>query len=131
VRRAGFFKIPHRQLVLGMVSRARAESLRNPSSLKARPTVVSSSDISNSSHIHCARSFKRQRTMLWIAGIGPLSTISANARRWSALSFGRLSSALPSTKPAGPRGLTRNTQSRTVYRPTPPIRPASVRRPPS
>jgi hypothetical protein len=132
VRRAGFFKILDRQLVLGMAWwRGRAESLRNPSSFNARPTVVSSSEMPNSSHIHCDRSFNRQRTTPWIAGIGPLSTMPANARSWSSSSLKGLPSALPSINPSGPRALNRKTQSRTVCRPTLPIRAASVRRPPS
>ena len=61
--------------------RGRADILRNPSALNSRPTVVSSTEMRNSSNIQCARSFRRQRTTPWIAGIGPLSTSRASA--WS------------------------------------------------
>lgn len=73
----------------------------------------------------------RQRTTPWIAGIGPLSTISTSARRWASLSRDRLPGALPSSRPSGPRALNRTTQSRTICKPTPPIRAAAVRLPPS
>ena len=57
--------------------RGRADILRNPSALNSRPTVVST-EMRNSSNIQCARSFRRQRTTPWIAGIGPLSTSRAS-----------------------------------------------------
>jgi hypothetical protein len=41
--------------------------------------VVSLSEIWNSSQIHRVRSFKRQRTTPWIAGIGPRSTMFTKA----------------------------------------------------
>ncbi len=59
--------------------RGRAEILRNPSALNSRPTVVSSSEMRNSSNIQSARSLRRQRTTPWIAVIGPLSTIRTSA----------------------------------------------------
>jgi hypothetical protein len=75
--------------------------------------------------------FSRQRTTPWMAGIGPLSTMRARARRCSSFSFEGLPGALPSISPAGPSALKARTQSRTVCSPTPPIRAASVRVPPS
>ena len=41
----------------------------------------------NSSQTHIAKSFSRQRTTPWIAGIGPLSTIAARASRWAVFSL--------------------------------------------
>ena len=111
--------------------RGRADILRNPSALNSRPTVVSSTEMRNSSNIQCARSFRRQRTTPWIAGIGPLSTSRASACRCLSLSLAGLPVALPSIRPSGPLALKRRTQSRTTWSPTVPIRAASVRRPPS
>ena len=110
--------------------RGRAD-IRNPSALNSRPTVVSSTEMRNSSNIQCARSFRRQRTTPWIAGIGPLSTSRASACRCLSLSLAGLPVALPSIRPSGPLALKRRTQSRTTWSPTVPIRAASVRRPPS
>ena len=70
--------------------RGRADILRNPSALNSRPTVVSSTEMRNSSNIQCARSFRRQRTTPWIAGIGPLSTSRASACRCLSSSVRRL-----------------------------------------
>src|SRR3954454_7411856 len=39
------------------------------------------------SQTHIARSFSRQRTIPWIAGIGPLSTIAGRASRWAVFSL--------------------------------------------
>src|SRR3954464_10827275 len=39
---------------------------------------------------HIAKSFSRQRTTPWIAGIGPLSTIAARASRWAVFRARRL-----------------------------------------
>ena len=111
--------------------RGRADILRNPTALNSRPTVVSSTEMRNSSNIQCARSFRRQRTTPWIAGIGPLSTSRASACRCLSLSLVGLPVALPSIRPSGPLALKRRTQSRTTWSPTVPIRAASVRRPPS
>ncbi len=111
--------------------RGRAEIFAKPSAFISRPTVVSLSEMPNSSQIQCARSASRHRTTSWMAGIGPRSTISARARRRASSSLGLLPGALPSSSPAGPRALKRSTQSRTVCRPTPPTRAASVREPPS
>ena len=82
--------------------RGRADILRNPSALNSRPTVVSSTEMRNSSNIQCARSFRRQRTTPWIAGIGPLSTNRASACRCLSLSLAGLPVALPSIRPSGP-----------------------------
>ena len=111
--------------------RGRADILRNPSALNSRPTVVSSTEMRNSSNIQCARSFRRQRTTPWIAGTGPLSTSRASACRCLSLSLAGLPVALPSIRPSGPLALKRRTQSRTTWSPTVPIRAAAVRRPPS
>ena len=81
--------------------RGRADILRNPSALNSRPTVVSSTEMRNSSNIQCARSFRRQRTTPWIAGIGPLSTSRASACRCLSLSLAGLPVALPSIRPSG------------------------------
>lgn len=89
--------------------RGRVMSLRNPNSFNTRPTVVSSSETRNSFHSHCARSLNRHRTTPWVAGIGPLSTILANARSWVASSLHVLPGDLPSINPSGPRALNRNT----------------------
>ena len=104
--------------------RGRADILRNPSALNSRPTVVSSTEMRNSSNIQCARSFRRQRTTPWIAGIGPLSTSRASACRCLSLSLAGLPVALPSIRPSGPLALKRRTQSRTTWSPTVPIRAA-------
>jgi hypothetical protein len=77
------------------------------------------------------RSFKRQRTTPWIAGIGPRSTMFTKAWRWLSFSLQVFPGALPLIKPSGPRALNRTTQSRMVCNPTPPIRAALVREPPS
>ena len=97
---------------------ARADILRNPSALNSRPTVVSSTEMRNSSNIQCARSFRRQCTTPWIAGIGPLSTSRASACRCLSLSLAGLPVALPSIRPSGPLALKRRTQSRTTWSPT-------------
>src|SRR5262245_40856825 len=68
----------------------------------------------NSSNIHCARSISRQRTTPWTAGIEPLSTMRASARRWPSLSLDGCPGDLPSRRPSGPRALRRNTQSRMI-----------------
>jgi hypothetical protein len=85
----------------------------------------------NSSKIHRARSLRRQRTTPWIAGIGPLSTIFAKARRCSSFNLEELPGALPLTSPSGPRLLKRTTQSQMICTVTLPILAASVREPPS
>jgi hypothetical protein len=54
-----------------------------------------------------------------------------NAWRWLSFSLQAFPGALPLTKPSGPRALNRTTQSRRVCNPTPPIRAALVREPPS
>jgi hypothetical protein len=82
--------------------RGRAEILANPSAFNSRPTVVSSGEMPNSSHIQSARSLQRQRTTSWIAGIGPLSTISARAWRWPSLSLGALPGAFASRRSVTP-----------------------------
>lgn len=111
--------------------RGRAEILRYPRALTARPTVVSFSAMPNSAKIPCARSFSRQRTTPCTAGIGPRSTSAAKAWRWSALSFGAGPGAVRSISPFGPSALNRITPSRMICRPTPPTLAASPRGPPS
>ena len=66
-----------------------------------------------------------------VGGVGPFSTISAKAWRWLSFSLQVFPGALPSIRPSGPRALNRTTQSRRVCSPTPPIRAARVREPPS
>ena len=53
----------------------RAEILLNCSLFNPRPTVGTSRETLNSSHIHDAKSIRRRRTTPWISGIGPSSTI--------------------------------------------------------
>ena len=65
------------------------------------------------------------------AGIGPLSTAAASACRCASFSRRDGPDALRSIKPSGPAALNRTTQSRTICSPTPPIRAASLREPPS
>ena len=107
------------------------QSLRNLSARSSRLTVAMLTETRNASQSHCARSISRQRTTPSRQGWGPASTICASAARWSDVSVGRLPGALRSTRPAGPSALKRTTQSRTICSPTPPIRAASVREPPS
>src|SRR5215217_3586188 len=73
-----------------LAQQTRAQSLiilaalqsRTSSSLSSiRLSVVSLTETRNSSQTHIAKSFSRQRTSPWIAGIGPLSTIAARASR--------------------------------------------------
>ena len=69
--------------------------LRYPSALNSRPTVVSSTEMRNSSNIQCARSFRRQRTTPWIAGNRSALTSRASACRCLSLSLAGLPVALP------------------------------------
>ena len=85
--------------------RGRADILRNPSALNSRPTVVSSTEMRNSSNIQCARSFRRQRTTPWIAGIGPLSTSRASACRCLSIELGRLACRLAVNQTIRPLGV--------------------------
>src|SRR5438067_1961715 len=72
-----------------------------------------------------------RQALMQIVESGPIPTICINACRFTSLRSGALPSALPFTKPEGPSALNASTQSRTVCNPTPPIRAASVRDPPS
>ena len=111
--------------------RGRADSLRNPMARNSRLSVCLLIDRRNSSNSHCAKSTRRQRTTPWAAGIGPASTMTANAWRWTALRIDGLPGALPFRSPDGPSALKASTQSRNVCNPTPPTRAASVRERPS
>ena len=77
--------------------RGRADILRNPSALNSRPTVVSSTEMRNSSNIALSQVDFRQR-----------------ACRCLSLSLAGLPVALPSIRPSGPLALKRRTQSRTT-----------------
>src|SRR3954463_1253141 len=57
----------------------------------------------NSSQTHIAKSFSRQRTTPWIAGIGPLSTIAARASRWAVISLPGWAGASGTGAPRPPR----------------------------
>ena len=59
----------------------------------------------NSSNIQNARSLRRQRTTPWIAGIGPLSTIRASARRRAAKPFIGFGDPRLEGDPSGTRGV--------------------------
>jgi len=85
--------------------RGRAESLRYPSARRIRLSVVSLTETRNSSQTHIARSFSRQRTIPWIAGIGPLSTIAARASRWAVFSLPGWPGTGRSASPSGPYAL--------------------------
>ena len=116
-----------RQVPSGLIDQEDGVGMARSSRLSVCLAIV----IRNSSNIHCARSISRQRTTLWIAGIGPFSIIRAIDWRWASLSLEGCPGALPLSSPSGPRALKRNTQSRIIRSPTPPIFAASVRVPPS
>jgi hypothetical protein len=80
---------------------------------------------------HWARSASRQRTTPCTAGSGPLSTIAVRTCRWGAFNRRDGPGALRSIRPSGPPALNFTIQSRTICKPTPPIRAASPREPPS
>ena len=79
--------------------RGRAEILTKPSAFSSRLTVLSSKETRNSSQIHCTRSFKRQRTTPWIAGISSLSTILQSAQGRPSFSIGDAPGSLRSIRP--------------------------------
>ncbi|CCG06606.1 unnamed protein product, partial [Pararhodospirillum photometricum DSM 122] len=88
--------------------RGRADNLRNPMARSSRLSVCLLIDTRNSSHSPCAKSTNRQRTMPWMAGTGPASTLSAKAWRWASLRMEGLQGALVIDGP---------TQSRKVCNP--------------
>src|SRR4051812_16931155 len=61
--------------------------------------------------------------------VGLSDTVASG--RWLSFSLQVFPGALPSIRPSWPRALNRTTQSRIVCNPTPPIRAALVREPPS
>ena len=86
--------------------RGRAESLRYPRARSSRLSVCLAMVMRNSSNIHCARSISRQRTTLWIAGIGPFSIIRVIDWRWASLSLEGCPGALPFSSPVSYTHLT-------------------------
>ena len=93
----------------------------------SRATVWRLAVMSNSSAIQRIKSHRRQRTVPSTSNCGPLSTKAAKARRCRSLRSGLRPGALPLIKPSTPWALKRNTQSRTICKPTPPKRATSLR----
>ncbi len=67
--------------------------------------------------IHCARSFRRQRTTPWVAGIGPFSTTPCKRLALLVVELGRRARCLAVNQPVRPSALKCSTQFRITCKP--------------